>query len=487
LSTARARSKLDQVNDTPAPATPKVVIVGAGFGGLAAAKALGDAPLAVTVVDRLNYHLFQPLLYQVALAGLAATDVAYPIRAALHAYDNVDVALAEVVGFDLDRRCVRLGDGTELPYDYLIVAAGARTSYFGHDDWARVAPGIKDLDDALEVRRRVLTALETAERTADPEERRRLTTFVVVGGGPTGVELAGAIADLSLDIVRKDFHHVRPQDMRVVLVEANDRILTPFDSRLSARAVDQLRELGVDVRTGVRVERIDQNGIRMRGAIGPRSKDGRSGGNGQPPGGAGDGTLVDAEEIPAGTVLWGAGVRTNPLAEKLGVPLDRGGRVPVEPDCSLPGHPEVFVIGDMATLVPPGESAPLPGISPVAMQQGRYVAGIIREAREGGTSRPPFRYFDKGFMATIGRARAVAQLRGLRLWGFIAWLAWAFIHLWYLVGFRNRVFVFLNWMWAYVWSKHGARVITGRVPLRTTPPGRTAGQGDSNATPATRP
>jgi NADH dehydrogenase len=480
------------VNDTPAPATPKVVIVGAGFGGLAAAKALGGAPLAVTVVDRLNYHLFQPLLYQVALAGLAATDVAYPIRAALHAYDNIDVALAEVVGFDLERRCVRLGDGGELPYDTLIVAAGARTSYFGHDDWARVAPGIKDLDDALEVRRRVLTALETAERTADPEERRRLTTFVVVGGGPTGVELAGAIADLSRDILRKDFHHVQPDDMRVVLIEASDRILTPFDPRLSARAEAQLRELGVDVRTGVRVEQIDEHGIRMRRATGPRERGGNGDGNGRPRGVAGNGTVADVEEIPAGTVLWGAGVRTNPLAEMLGAKLDRGGRVFVEPDCSLPGHPEVFVIGDMATLTPPGESNPLPGISPVAIQQGRYVARVIRAARQGETIRPPFRYFDKGFMATIGRARAVAQLAGLRLWGFIAWLAWALVHLWYLVGFRNRVFVFLNWMWAYVWSKHGARVITGRVPLRTPPPGsppgpRTDRQGDSSATPATRP
>jgi NADH dehydrogenase len=489
LPSARQEIRLVQVNDTTAPATPKVVIVGAGFGGLAAAKALGHAPLSVTVIDRLNYHLFQPLLYQVALAGLAATDVAYPIRAALHAYDNVDVVLAEVAGFDLARRRVRFEDGGELPYDYLIIAAGARTSYFGHDDWARFAPGIKDLDDALEVRRRVLIALESAERTEDPAERRRLTTFVVVGGGPTGVELAGAIADLSRDILRKDFHHVRPEDMRVVLVEASDRILTPFDPRLSTRAEAQLRELGVDVRTGVRVENVDAHGIRMRGAIGPRGGDGNG-----PPAGRGEGgsTLVEVEDIPARTVLWGAGVRTNPLAEKLGVRLDRAGRVSVEPDCSLPGHPEVFVIGDMATLVPPGESAPLPGISPVAMQQGRYVARIIREAREGETNRPPFRYFDKGFMATIGRARAVAQLRGLRLWGFIAWLTWAFIHLWYLVGFRNRVFVFLNWMWAYVWSKHGARVITGRAPLRMPPLGppptqRVGDQGESSATPATRP
>jgi NADH dehydrogenase len=456
-------------HDGPAPTTtPRVVIVGAGFGGLAAAKKLGGQPIAVTVVDRLNYHLFQPLLYQVALAGLAATDVAYPIRAALHSHENIDVVLAEVVGFDLERRLVQLSDGSDLAYEYLVIAAGARTSYFGHEEWARIAPGIKDLDDALEVRRRVLIALEAAERTTDPEERRQLTTFVVVGGGPTGVELAGAIADLSRDILRPDFHHVRPEDVRVVLIEASDRILTAFDPRLSERAVEQLRQLGVDVRTGVRVDRIDEHGVAMRGA--------------------------QVEEIRAATVLWGAGVQTSPLAEKLGARLDRGGRVIVEPDCTLPGHPEVFVIGDMAALVPPGASAPLPGISPVAIQEGRYVARVIREARAGEISRVPFSYLDKGFMATIGRARAVAQIRKLRLWGFLAWLTWAFVHLWYLIGFRNRLFVFINWVWAYVWSQHGARIVTGRSALRTPAAQPTAadarrsnGQGESTATPTMRP
>jgi NADH dehydrogenase len=424
-----------------------VVIVGAGFGGLAAAKALGGQPVAVTVIDRLNYHLFQPLLYQVALAGLAATDVAYPIRTILRKHDNVDVMLAEVTGIDLGARRVRLSDGAELGYDFLVVAAGARTSYFGHDDWARAAPGLKDLDDALEVRRRVLSALEAAERATDPEERRRLTTFVIVGGGPTGVELAGAIADLSRDILREDFHHLRPQETRVVLVEAADRILTPFEPRLSARAAAQLEELGVEVRVGVRVDGIDAHGARIGG-----------------------------EEVPAGTVIWAAGVRTNPLAEVLGVPLDRAGRVPVAPDCSIPGHPEAFVIGDMAALVPAGASAPLPGISPVAIQEGRHVARAILDARFS-SARQPFAYFDKGFMATIGRARAVAELGGLRLSGLLAWLAWVFVHLWYLVGFRNRVVVFLDWIWAYVMSKHTARVITGRRPP----------QGASTATPASKP
>jgi NADH dehydrogenase len=427
-----------------------VVVIGAGFGGLAAAKALGDRPVAVTVVDRLNYHLFQPLLYQVALAGLAATDVAYPIRAALHRYRNIEVVLAEVTGVDLAARQVRLADGAALGYDFLVVAAGAETSYFGHADWAPFAPGLKDLDDALEMRRRVLTAFEAAERASDADERRRLTTFVIVGGGPTGVELAGAIADLSRDILRADFHHLDPTETKVVLVEAADRILTPFDPRLSRRAVEQLRELRVEVHVGVRVEKVEAGGIWMAGRY-----------------------------VPAGTVIWAAGVRPNPLTTGLGAPLDRSGRVQVEPDCSLPRHPEVFVIGDMAALVPEGETAPLPGISPVAMQEGRHVARAILGAR-AGEARAPFRYLDKGFMATIGRARAVAELRGLRLWGLIAFLAWAFVHLWYLVGFRNRAAVFLNWIWAYVISKHGARVITGR---RTAPPI----QGASAASPRMKP
>jgi NADH dehydrogenase len=416
------------------PRAGRVVIVGAGFGGLAAAKALGDQPVDVTVVDRLNYHLFQPLLYQVALAGLAATDIAYPIRSVLHRYRNVYVLMAEVTGFDLDARRVALADGTTLPYDHLIVAAGARTSYFGHDDWQAYAPGLKDLDDALEVRRRVLLALEAAERTRDPEERRRLLTFVVVGGGPTGVELAGAIADLSRDILRADFHHIRHDETRVVLLEKGDRLLTPFTPKLSRHARAELAELGVEVHTNVQIERIDAEGVWIGGVC-----------------------------ERAATVLWGAGVRPSPLATLLGAPLDRGGRVLVRPDCTLPGHPEVAVIGDMASLTPAGATTPLPGISPVAIQQGRAVAANIMRARRGDPTEP-FVYRDKGFMATIGRARAVAMLGPLKLWGLVAWLLWALVHLFYLVGFRNRVTVFTNWIWAYVVSRHGARVITGASP-----------------------
>ncbi len=415
-----------------AAARPKVVIIGAGFGGIEAAKALGSESVDVTVIDRLNYHLFQPLLYQVALAALASTDVAYPIRSILRHHQNVEVMLGEVAGIDLGARRVTLADGSALPYDYLVVAAGAGTSYFGHDDWAAVAPGLKDLDDALEVRRRVLLALEAAERATDPEERRRWMTFVVVGGGPTGVELAGAIADLSRDILHADFHRVRRDEMRVVLIEAAPRILTAFDPPLSDKARQQLQDLVVEVRSGVRVENVDASGVRIAGEL-----------------------------IEARTVLWGAGVRPSPLAKTLGVPLDRAGRVLVEADCSVPGHPDAFVIGDMAALTPAGETEPLPGISPVAIQEGRAVARTILGSTRG-EPRQPFHYLDKGFMATIGRARAVAQIRRLHLSGLIAWLTWAFVHLWYLVGFRNRIAVFLNWIWAYLISNHGARIVIGR-------------------------
>jgi NADH dehydrogenase len=442
-------------HDGQGAGAPRVVIIGAGFGGLAAARALAGEAVEVTVCDRLNYHLFQPLLYQVALAGLSATDVAVPIRSILPDR-NVTVLLAEVVGIDTEGRVVALGDGGRLPYDYLIVAAGAHTNYYGHPEWEAHAPGLKDLGDALTIRQRVLLAFEAAEREADPQARRRLMSFVVIGGGATGVELAGAIADLSRDILRRDFRHVRPEDTRVILVEGADRLLTAFDPGLSRRAADQLEELRVEIRTGVPVRRIDQQGV-----------------------------WLGQELLPAATVLWGAGVAPSPLARALGVPLDRGGRVVVAGDCSVPGHPEVFVIGDMAAFTAPNETRPLPGISPVAIQQGRAVASsILREAR--GEPRTPFRYFDKGVMATIGRARAVAELRGLKLWGLPAWLAWVFVHLWYLVGFRNRLAVFVNWIWSYLMSKYGARLITSHdilLPGAALPPSAPAP--DTRAPPST--
>jgi NADH dehydrogenase len=440
-------SQPGQSTSSSEPPRPRVAIIGAGFGGLAAARSLARVAVDVTIYDRLNYHLFQPLLYQVAMAGLSPNEIAVPIRSILWRQRNAQVVLAEVVAVDLARRELALSDGTRAAYDYLIVAAGARTTYYGHDDWMPFAPSLKDLDDALEVRRRVLLAFEAAERERDAGARRQLQTFVIVGAGPTGVELAGAIADLSRDILTHDFRRLDPADTRVVVVEMAPRLLTPFSERLAASAADQLRELGVEIRTGTAVTGIDSAGVH-----------------------------IGAEVIPATTILWTAGVHPNPLARSLGVALDRGGRVVVDQDCSVPQHPEAFVIGDMAAFVPPGQSAPLPGISPVAMQMGRAVAANIARAI-AGKPRAPFAYFDKGFMATIGRGRAIAQLRGLALTRKLAWLAWVFVHLWFLVGFRNRLVVFVDWIWSYLMSKHGARLITGRQidpATRPAPPSRPA-------------
>jgi NADH dehydrogenase len=338
-----------------------------------------------------------------------------------------------VGAFDLTGRCVTLADGGTLPYEFLIVAAGAENNYYGHAEWARYAPALKSIEDALEIRRRVLIALERAERADDEQRRRQLLTFVVIGGGPTGVELAGAIAELARPIASSDFRRIDPRQIQVVLLEMGDRVLATFDPRLSARAAEQLAELGVVVRTGTRVTAIDERGVWL-----------------------GD------ELVPSSSILWTAGVRPSGLAARLGVPLDRAGRVIVRDDCSLPDHPEVFAIGDIAAFAGPG-GAPLPGVSPVAMQQGRHAGRTIgRDLR--GEPRQPFRYFDKGTMATIGRSRAVAQIGKLRLHGLPAWLTWLFVHLWYLLGFRNRLAVFVDWCWSYVTFRHGARLITGRDP-----------------------
>jgi NADH dehydrogenase len=434
-------STRDRKEEGSAPAArPRVAVIGGGFGGLAAARRLARVAVDVTVYDRLNYHLFQPLLYQVAMAGLSPNEIAVPIRSILWRQRNAQVVLAEVVDIDLPRRDLVLSDGARAAYDYLIVAAGARTNYYGHDDWMPFAPSLKDLDDALEVRRRVLLAFEAAERESDEAARRQLLTFVIVGAGPTGVELAGAIADLSGDILARDFRHLDPTETRVVIVERATRVLTPFSERLAASAADQLRELGVEIRIGTPVTAIDAAGVHL-----------------------------GAEIIPATTVLWTAGVRPSPLAQCVGVALDHAGRFVVEQDCSVPQHPEVFVVGDMAAFVPPGESAPLPGISPVAMQMGRSAADNIARTL-AGKPRRPFSYFDKGFMATIGRGRAIAQLRRLALTRKLAWLAWVFVHLWFLIGFRNRLVVFVDWLWSYLMSKHGARLITGRQLAPTTRP-----------------
>jgi NADH dehydrogenase len=412
-------------------ASPRIVIVGGGFGGLAAAKALVDEPVLITLVDRSNHHLFQPLLYQVAMAALSPAEIAVPIRSILERQRNVSVLMAEVRGIDLGGRRLTLDDGTALPYDFLVLATGAETNYYGHPEWEKYAPSLKSVEDALEIRRRVLVALEQAERAADEERRRKLLTFVVIGGGPTGVELAGAIGELARPIAGSDFRRIDPSQIRVVLLEMGDRILSTFDPRLSARAAQQLEEIGVVVRTGTRVTAIDERGVWL-----------------------GD------ELIPSSSILWTAGVRPSKLGAALGVPLDRGGRVIVESDCSIPGHPEAFAIGDIAAFVPPG-GPPLPGVSPVALQEGRHVARTILRSLHG-EPREPFRYVDKGAMATIGRSRAVAQIGALRLHGLPAWLTWLFIHLWYLIGFRNRLAVFIDWCWSYLSFRHGARLITGR-------------------------
>ena len=414
-----------------------VVIVGGGFGGLQAAKKLAGAPVRITLVDRLNHHLFQPLLYQVAMAGLSPSDIAVPIRAALHKQKNVRVLLDEAVGVDLADRTIQLRTAGPIHYDKLVLAAGAGTNYFGHPEWSKWAVGLKDLDEAVEIRRRVLLAFEAAEREPDPVKRKALLRFVVIGGGPTGVELAGSLAELARFALSRDFQVVHPADAEVTLLEAGPRILPPFDPKLSASAVQQLEELGVTVRTGCMVERIDDEGIHV------------STGEGKP-----------KETLRASTVIWGAGVRARPLSATLGVELDRGGRVLVDADCSIPGHPEVFVIGDMASHLGP-DGRPYPGLAPVATQQGRNVGENI--ARDlAGRQRVPFRYVDKGMMATIGRSRAVAQTGRLKISGLFAWFAWIVVHLWFLVGFRNRLLVFYNWFYNYVTYKRGARLITGR-------------------------
>jgi NADH dehydrogenase len=424
-----------------------VVVIGGGFGGLYAARELDDANLKVTLVDRRNHHLFQPLLYQVATAALNPSDIAFPIRTVVRKQQNVSVILAEVTGIDVPGKRVLLADG-ELAYDYLILAAGATHSYFGHDDWARRAPGLKSIEDALEIRRKILYAYEAAERETDPVLRREWLTFVVVGAGPTGVELAGALGEISRHALGRDFRTIDPTQARILLVEGQDCVLPTFDARLQPKAVRQLERLGAEVMLGVRVTGIDDRGVTLMPAHAPT------------------GGVAAEQRVGARTVLWAAGVAASPLARSLGVPLDRVGRVQVMPELTLPGHDEVFVVGDLAALEMDGK--PVPGVAPAAMQGGRHAAAnILRRIR--GDAYVPFRYVDKGTLATIGRAAAVGEIGPFRLSGFLAWATWAFIHLLYLVGFRNRVLVFLEWAWQYVTYQRGARLITGAEKL--LPPG----------------
>jgi len=422
-------------NPVPRSGIPHVVIVGGGFGGLNAARALARRPVRVTLLDRRNYHLFQPLLYQVASAALSPADIATPLRSILRKAANVSVLLAEAETIDFTNRRLVLDRG-ELGYEALILAAGAGHSYFGHDDWELLAPGLKTLEDALEIRRRVLLAFEAAERESDGAERRALLTFVIVGAGPTGVELAGALAEIARETIARDFRAIDPRQARVILLEGGPRILPSFPETLSKRAEMALSRLGVEVRTGSTVTRITPDAV-----------------------------WVGGEQIRSRAVLWAAGVAAAPLARSLGVPLDRAGRVLVEPDLSIPGHPEAFVIGDLAAFIHQ-TGQPLPGLAPVAIQQGRAVADNVWRRLRGEPTRP-FHYFDKGSMAAIGRAKAVAVMGRLRLWGFPAWLAWVFVHILYLIGFRNRFLVVFEWAWAYFTYQRGARLITG--PWRGRP------------------
>ncbi len=413
----------------------RIVVLGAGFGGLTFCQTFSNSDAEVTLVDRQNHHLFQPLLYQVAAAGLSAPEIAQPIRSILRNKRHVTVLLRNVTGFDLERREVRLA-GAILRYDYLVLALGGVTSYFGHPEWEQHAPGLKSLDDALHIRRQVLLAFEQAENSLDAREKERLMTITVVGGGPTGVELAGAFAELTRRVLKRDFRQIDPRQARVILLEAGPRLLQQFSARLSAKAAARLSKLGVDVRTNVRVETIGKGFVQ----------------------------LADSTRLESANIIWAAGAAANPLTEKLGAELDRAGRVRVNADLSLPGHAEVFAIGDLA-LVLDREGRPVPGVSPAAMQMARHVARIIQDELRGEhadrKSRPAFKYWDKGMMATIGRSAAVTQIGRLEFSGWMAWVTWLFVHLLFLIGFRNKAAVLLQWTYSYFTYKLGARIVTG--------------------------
>ena len=417
------------MSDRSTKPKPRVVIVGGGFGGLSTAKGLADAPFDITLIDRNNHHLFQPLLYQVATAALSPADIASPIRGILRGQRNTKIMLAEVSGVDAVRKEV-IADGKRLRYDYLVIATGARHAYFGHDDWAIFAPGLKTVDDATYLRRRILLAFERAENETDFDERRRLMTFVVVGGGPTGVEMAGAIAELAKRALASDFQSIDPLCATIILVEAGPRLLTPFVPSLSDAARRSLQQLGVEVRLGVAVTSCSCEGVRL-----------------------GD------EFIPTRTIIWAAGVMASPAGRWLGAESDRAGRVKVRSDLSVPGHTDVFVIGDTAAATG-ADGTTLPGVAPVAKQQGQYVARALI-ARYRGRTTAAFRYRDLGSLATVGRARAVAQFGKIRLSGFPAWVLWSVAHIYFLIGFRSRFVVALNWAWSYITFQRGSRLITG--------------------------
>lgn len=422
-------------------AEPHVVVVGGGFAGLEATRRLRKAPVRITLVDRHNYHLFQPLLYQVATAALSPADIAYPIRSVFRSQANVSVRLAEVTAVDLEHRTVATTTGS-LEYDYLVLAAGATHSYFGHDDWMSAAPGLKTIDDALEIRRRILLAFEEAEQEPIEQARRAKLTFVIVGGGPTGVEMAGAIKEIAARSIPRDFRRIDTKTTRVILVEAGPRLLLAMDEALGRRAARDLEAMGVEVRVNSQVTAVDKHGV----------------------------TIGD-ERLAAENVFWAAGVQASPLAKSLGVPLDRNGRVIVGPDLSPPDHREAFVLGDLAQVIDPLTQKMVPGVAPAAIQMGRYVASVIRrEVTQPAAAgeRPPFVYRDKGTMATIGRARAVATVAGRHFTDFVAWLMWSLLHVTFLIGFRNKLFVMLSWAWNYVLWRKTARLITGNPTVEVS-------------------
>jgi len=412
---------------------PQVVIVGAGFGGLRAARRLARSPVRITLIDRRNHHTFQPLLYQVATAGISPGEIAAPIRWIMRGRKNVEVLLGEVQSFDLKKKLVRLED-LEIPYDYLIVAAGVSHAYFGHDEWEPLAPGLKTIEDALEIRRRVLLAFELAERQAASGEGQVQLNFVIVGGGPTGVELAGTLAEISRQVLANEFASIDPKRTRIILLEGGPRILPAYPEDLSRSAEEQLRHLGVEVRTSAMVTGVEAAAVH-----------------------------VGETQVSAAVILWAAGVAASPLGRALGVPVDRAGRVLVNPDLSVPGHREVFVIGDLASLKD-RKGKMLPGVAPVAMQEGTESARNIERDLQGEPRRD-FHYFDKGSLATIGRAAAVAEFGRIHISGFLAWLSWLFVHVFFLIGFRNRIIVLIQWAWSYFTYERGARLITGSQSL----------------------
>ncbi|MFP4069915.1 MAG: NAD(P)/FAD-dependent oxidoreductase [Verrucomicrobiota bacterium] len=410
---------------------PHIVVLGAGFGGLEFCRQFKRKDVSVTLIDRQNHHLFQPLLYQVATAGLSVPEIAKPIRSIFRDRKNLRVLLDEATSLDLDSKRIELRDTGEISYDYLVIAVGARTNYFGNDQWEAVAPGLKTLDDATRIRHDLLLAFEEAERELDPARRQALMRTVVIGGGPTGVELAGAIAELSKRVLAKDFRNIETERAEIVLLEVAPRILLPFSEKLSDSAKKQLEDLGVDVRLKQNIRHIREGAVELE-----------------------DGT------IEAGNILWGAGVRASPVCDHLGVEQDKAGRLKVRPDCSLPGHPEVFALGDIVHLTDAKGQA-VPGISPAAIQMGKYVSRVISHQLDGGRDSPPFAYFDKGNMATLGRSKAVARIGKLEFSGFTAWMAWLGVHLIFLIGFRNKLTVLIQWFYSYVTYRRGARIITG--------------------------